>query len=165
MSSYTQDELDKIKESFDFFDKDKDSYLSKKEIENSIISLGGDLGSKEKAVINEIGDNNNSKFSFDNLVYICQKIGINLKEIESKIIQALQVFELEKKGFVHKKNIVSLLSNDKIPEKEINQIIKEANPDSNGFFNIDEFAKEIIGNSIPDTTNQIIASSMNNTIE
>ena len=164
MSTFAQDDLARIKESFEFFDKDKDSYLSQKELENTIISLGGDLGSKEKLIIKEIGGNN-SKFSFDNLVYICQKLGINIQEMESKIIQALQVFELEKKGFVHMKNIVSLLSNDKIPEKEINQIIREANPDSNGFFNINEFAKEIIGNSIPDTSNQIVASSMNNTIE
>ena len=38
----------------------------------------------------------------------------------------------------------ALLSNDKISDKDINQIIREANPDSNGYINIEEFANELI---------------------
>ena len=95
------------------------------------------------------------------------KYKIDIKGIHNKLLQAFQLFEFEKKGFVNSKSIQSLLSNDKISDKDINQIIREANPDSNGYINIEEFANELIGNDSynNNTINKVITTSMSNTIE
>ena len=51
MANYSTEEQAVIKQSFDFFDKDKDEILSYKEIEEAIVSLGGELKTKEKEEI------------------------------------------------------------------------------------------------------------------
>ena len=48
MANYSTEEQAVIKQSFDFFDKDEDEILSYKEIEEAIVSLGGELKTKEK---------------------------------------------------------------------------------------------------------------------
>ena len=167
MANYSTEEQTVIKQSFDFFDKDEDEILSYKEIEEAIVSLGGELKTKEKEEINEMSKHNSNNFSFDNLLFICDKYKIDIKGIHNKLLQAFQLFEFEKKGFVNSKSIQSLLSNDKISDKDINQIIREANPDSNGYINIEEFANELIGNDSynNNTINKVITTSMSNTIE
>ena len=93
---YSKEELNKIKEMFNFLDKSKEGSLSIEDIKLGIIGLGGELSNKE---VNEL-KNKKDFFDFDDFVGICQKKKININEIENKLLLAFSLLEVDKKGFV-----------------------------------------------------------------
>lgn len=141
MQNYSQEDLIEIQTVFDFFDNDHDSYLSKKEIENALCALGYELTNNDKEKIN------GHKFSLDNLISLCEEFNINISDIPNKLNKAFQMFETDKKGIINIHAIKTLLETANIPEKEINQILKEANPDAHGNFNYEAFTEELINST------------------
>ena len=141
MQNYSQEDLIEIQTVFDFFDNDHDSYLSKKEIENALCALGYELTNNDKEKIN------GHKFSLDNLISLCEEFNINISDIPHKLNEAFQMFETDKKGIINIHAIKTLLETANIPDKEINQILKEANPDAQGNFNYEAFTEELLNST------------------
>jgi Ca2+-binding EF-hand superfamily protein len=141
MQNYSEEDLIEIQTVFDFFDNDHDSYLSKKEIENALCALGYELTNNDKEKIN------GHKFSLDNLISLCEEFSINISDIPNKLNEAFQMFETDKKGIINIHAIKTLLQTASIPEKEINQILKETNPDAQGNFNYEAFTEELINST------------------
>ena len=145
-NNYSADEATKIKDSFDFFDKDGDGFINKIEAENALISLGEEITPKIK-------DKIEAKYDYDSFIALCSSIGVDISKLESKIIDAFKLFEFEKKGSVSASNIENLLLNDKVSTKEIEQLIREANPE-NGFIDYIQFTDELLRSVAPvETTN------------
>ena len=141
MNNYSENDLKLIREAFDLVDKDKDEYISYNELENGIIALGGEGIKRTKK-------NKNCKYSFEDFVKICSENNINLNEIESKLNQAFQFLESDRRGYVNISSLEALLSNEKVLPKDISQILKEANCDENGLIDYSVFVKEIVTNNI-----------------
>ena len=66
---YSKEDIDKIKEMFNFLDKNKKGTLSIEDIKLGIIGLGAEL--KEKEVI-EL-KNKKDEFDLDDFIGLCQK--------------------------------------------------------------------------------------------
>ena len=137
---YTKEDLIKIKEMFDFFDKNKEGGLNIEDLKLAVIGLGGELTVKE---ITEI-KNQKELFDFEDLVSICKQKRINISDLENKLLLAFSLLEIDKKGFIPKSSLESLLKNDKIPDKDIQQLINEAKPDKDNNIDYRSFVKEII---------------------
>ena len=139
---------EKIKEFtkvFNFVDKNNDGKINIKEVEYGLGILGNILKKPEIAQI--ISENNEEKFyDLEKFIELCNK-NIDYDKIEENLINSFKILEDEKKpGFISKKNFIYILKlyNEKISDKDIKDIIKEANPDKDGLINIEEFAKEML---------------------
>ena len=74
-----------------------------------------------------------------------KKKRININEIESKLLLAFSLLETDQKGYVPSSSLIALLKNDRVPEKDIEQLINEAKPDRENNINYRNFVKEILG--------------------
>lgn len=139
------EKINEFKKVFYFVDKNNDGKINIKEVEYGLGILGKIL--KKKEIEQIITENNEEKFyDLDKFIELCNK-NINYDKIEENLISSFKIFEEEKKpGFISKKNFIYILKlyNEKISDKDIKDIIKEANPDKEGFINIEEFAKEML---------------------
>ena len=74
---YTKEELNKIKDMFNFLDKKSSGQLSVEEVKLGIIGLGGDLTNKE---ISEL-KNKFEYFKLDDFINLCKKKRIDFNEL------------------------------------------------------------------------------------
>ena len=136
---YTKDELVKIKEMFEFIDKNKDGKISIEELKLGLTGFGVYINNKE---INEL-KSQYSNCNYDDFVKICGLKKVRVEEVESKLLLAFSLLQGDKQGFVPASSIEALLKNDKVPDKDIEQIIREGLPDDDGNINYKRFAHEI----------------------
>ena len=147
---YSKAELKKIKEMFDFLDKNKEGCLSVEDLNLGIIGLGGELNAREIAELK----NRKDSYDLDDFISICQKKKININELEDKLLMAFSLLEIDKKGYVPSSSLITLLKNDKVPDKEIQQLIYEAKPDQNNNIDYKSFVKEMLEADPDDENNQ-----------
>ena len=143
---YSKEELNKIKEMFDFLDKNKEGVLSVEDLNLGIIGLGGELNAKEIAELKSRKDT----YDLDDFISICQNKKININELEDKLLMAFSLLEIDKKGYVPSSSLITLLKNDKVPDKEIQQLIYEAKPDQNNNIDYKSFVKEMLEANLDD---------------
>ena len=62
------------------------------------------------------------------------------------MVKAFKIFESEKPGLMKKNDLIFVLRlyNEKITDKDVNDIVKESNPDKDGYIDFNEFAKEML---------------------
>lgn len=135
---YTDSDIKRIKEVFKFCDKDKDGNINMKEAELAFIGLGSELNEKEKI------DWGKEEVDFDNFLNKCKEKKVSVNDLDSKLKNAFKTLETGKSGFVSVEAITSLLENDGMDPKEIQQIIREAQPDKTKNINYEEFIQQIL---------------------
>ena len=146
---YSKKDLNRIKEMFDFLDKNKEGTISVEDLNRGIIGLGGELTGKDISELINMKD----QYDLEDFISICQKKRININEIENKLLLAFSLLETDKKGYVPSSSLITLLKNDKIPDKEIQQLINEAKPDSDNNIDYKYFVKEMLDANFGDDTN------------
>ena len=137
---YTKEELNKIKDMFNFLDKKSSGQLSVEEVKLGIIGLGGDLTNKE---ISEL-KNKFEYFKLDDFINLCKKKKIDFNELENKLLLAFSLLETNKKGFIPGTSLENLLKNDNVSDNDINKIINEAKPDKNNNIDYKSLVKDIM---------------------
>ena len=158
---YSKEELKKIKEMFDFLDKNKVGAISIKDVKLGITGLGGELSGKE---ISEL-KNQKELFDFDDFTSICRKKRINIEELESKLLLAFSLLEVGKSGFVPSSTIATLLKNDRVPDKEIQQLIYEAKPDNIDNIDYRRFVREMLDANSDDESSSANKMNYNDTYD
>ena len=146
---YSKEDLNRIKEMFNFLDKNKEGIISVEDLNLGIIGLGGELSGKEISELINMKD----QYDLEDFISICQKKRININEIENKLLLAFSLLETDKKGYIPSSSLITLLKNDKIPDKEIQQLINEAKPDSDNNIEYKNFVKEMLDANLGDETN------------
>ena len=153
---YTKEELNKIKDMFNFLDKKNSGQISVEEAQMGIIGLGGELSKKE---ISEL----KNKYEFlklEDFMDLCQKKKIDFNELENKLLLAFSLLETNQKGFINSSSLENLLKNDNVSENDINKIINEAKPDKNKNIDYKYLVKEILeANSDDDEENNEIVKN------
>jgi Ca2+-binding EF-hand superfamily protein len=141
MNENIQDNLDFYQIKFNFIDKDKDGILSIQELEYALGVLGTYLKKKE---FDEL-EKESSSYNLEKFLEVCQN-KVDYNKIESSMIESFKILESDKEGFISQKDLISILKkyNEKISDKDIKDIIKEAQPDKNGYININDLAKDMI---------------------
>ena len=141
MSKFNDNDIEYIKNVFDFVNENNEDYINFNDLKKGIITLGGELSEKEEENLKL----NKNKFNFEDFINICQVKQININELSNKLLSAFKLLETNQFGYINKNKIESLLNNN-INEREMNLLIKELNPDENGNINYEEFTKEMIKN-------------------
>jgi len=143
MLKFNDNDIEYIKNVFDFVNENNEDYINFNELKKGIITLGGELSEKEEENLKF----NKNKYNFEDFINICQVKQLNVNELSNKLLSAFKLLETNKLGYINKNKIENLLNND-INEREMNLLIKELNLDENGNINYEEFTKEMIKNYI-----------------
>ena len=146
---YTKEEQNRIKDMFNFLDKDNTGSISIEEVKMGIIGLGGELSNKE---ISEL-QTKSKIFKFEDFINLCKKKKIDINEIEKKLLKAFSLLETKEKGYIPSSSLENLLRNDNVSESDITKIINEAKPDKKKNIDYQNLVKDIMEANSDDEEN------------
>ena len=140
------EKINELKEAFEMFDRDKDGYINKRELGCVLRSIGQDPTDDELSeMLEEIAKNEESHITFEDLKEIMSK---NLRQAdgEEELVESFKIFDKEGNGLISTAEFkhIMLTLGEKLPEEEVDEMIKEADPNGEGSVNYRELAKKII---------------------
>ena len=148
MSTLDEEKLKECKIVFDLFDKDKDGLIPTKELGNLMRILGAAPSNLElETIIQNLESNNHKLISFEKFIVIFQK-KLESQDSEEDIINEFRKLDKDNNGTVSENDLRNLMSNydNPLSDEEIEEIIQEANVDSNGNIDYINFTKILLGN-------------------
>ena len=135
-----------LKEYFDMFDRDKDNLINEKELGNILRSLGHDPTEQDLTeMIKEVDNDSDSKIEFEEFLKIMNN-KLKQTETEQELIEAFKIFDKEGKGLISENEFkhIMLSLGEKISEEELEEMMKKAHPQNQGYVNYKEFAKILL---------------------
>ena len=145
--NFDDDKLKECKIVFDMFDKDKDGLISINKL-GDIMRILGAAPSKIELdnLIYNLESNNNNLISFDNFLILLKK-KLENKYTEEDIINEFRKLDKKNNGKINENDLRNLMSKYENPlsNEEIEEIIKEANVDSNNEIDYINFTKILLG--------------------
>ena len=148
MSFLDDDKKKECKIVFDMLDKDKDTKITTKELGDCLRICGAAPSQQElDMMIQDLEENNNDLISFEKFLTLYSKI-INNQDSEEDIINEFKKMDKLGNGTISEKDLRDLMSNygNALSKDEMEDIIQEANVDQNGYINIENFTKILLGN-------------------
>ena len=155
---YTKEEQNRIRDMFNFLDKDNSGSITIEKLKMGIIGLGGKLNNKE---ISEL-QSKSKFFKFEDFINVCRKKKIDINEIEKKLLKAFSLLETREKGYIPSSSLENLLRNDNVSESDIAKIINEAKPDKKKNIDYQNLVKDIMEANSDDEENNNIKNEENN---
>ena len=148
MYSLDDDKKKECKIVFDLLDKDKDSKITTKELGDCLRICGAAPSQQElDMMIQDFEENNNNLISFEKFLILFEKV-LNNQDSEEDIINEFKKMDRLGNGTISEKDLRDLMANygNALSKDEIEDIIQEANVDQNGYINIENFTKILLGN-------------------
>ena len=138
--------INEFKEAFNIFDKDKDGYITVKELDQIMKNLGQSPTESElQNMINEVDIDRNGTIDFREFLGIMMK---KLKETDSEdeLIEVFKIFDSDGNGLINSNELlnVMLTLGEETNKEDIEDIIKDVDHDGDGFINFEEFIRLII---------------------
>ena len=142
----TEDKISEFKEAFEIFDKDKDGFITIKELGEIMKNLGQSPTEAElQDMINEVDIDGNGNIDFKEFLGLMAR-KMRDTDSEEELIEAFKVFDRDGNGLISAQELkhVMVSLGEKITDEEVDEMIKEADTDGDGFINYEEFVKMII---------------------
>ena len=141
--------INEFKEAFNIFDKDKDGYITIKELDQIMKKLGqAPTESELQNMINEVDIDGNGTIDFREFLGIMTK---KLKETDSEdeLIEVFKIFDSDGNGLINSNELLNVMVTlgEDINKEDINDLIKEVDHDGDGFINFEELYEFFKGNS------------------
>ena len=147
MNDYlTEEKIQEFKEAFEIFDKDKDGYITIKELGEIMKQLGQVPSETElQDMINEVDVDGNGNIDFKEFLGLMAR-KMRDTDTEEELIEAFKVFDRDGNGLISTNELkhVMLSLGEKITDEEVEEMVKEADIDGDGFINYEEFVRMII---------------------
>ena len=142
----SEDKVNEFKEAFNIFDKDKDGYITTKELGDIMKNLGQSPSEAElQDMINEVDLDGNGTIDFKEFLGLMAR---KMKESdnEEEIIEAFKVFDRDGNGLISSDELLHVLNSlgDKLTIEEVDDLIKDADLDGDGYINYEEFVNLIL---------------------
>ncbi len=148
MSTLDEDKIKECKIVFDMLDKDKDTKITTKELGNALRISGAAPSQQElEMIIQGLEESGNNLITFEKFLALFEKL-INNQDSEEDIINEFKKMDKIGNGTISEKDLRDLMSNygNALTQDEIEDVIQEANVDQNGYINIENFTKILLGN-------------------
>lgn len=155
---YTKEEQNRIRDMFNFLDKDNSGKIPIDQVKMGIIGLGGELNNKELSEL----QSKSKLFKFEDFINLCKRKKIDINEIEKKLLKAFSLLETKEKGYIPSASLEILLRNDNVSESDITKIINEAKPDKKKNIDYQNLVKDIMEANSDDEDNDNIKFEENN---
>lgn len=137
----TEEQIARIKEVFSLFDRDSDGTITTREFGTVMRMLGQNPTDAELLdMINEFDADGSGSIRFDDFLTLMARRTTDTNS-EEEIRQAFRVFDKDGKGFISAAELRFLMTNlgEKLTEEVVDEIFREAEIDSEGQFNYEEF--------------------------
>ena len=146
--SLTEDKINEFKEAFEIFDKDKDGYITTKELGDIMKNLGQTPSEAElQDMINEVDIDGNGTIDFKEFLgLMARKMRDN--DSEEELIEAFKVFDRDGNGLISNVELQHVMTSlgENVTMDEVDEMIKEADLDGDVYINYEEFVKMIMNN-------------------
>lgn len=143
----TQDKLDEYKQAFRLFDFDNNGSITIKELGNIMSRLGQHASDEELRIMLAEGQEEQDKLDsidFNIFMRLILKKKRDL-DTETELIEAFKIIDSEGNGILSIENLkTTLLKFGSLTSEELDLYIKEADFDSDGYINYEEFVKYVL---------------------
>jgi calmodulin len=139
----SEEQLEELKEAFAVYDLDGDGKITTRELGSVMRALGNNPTEAEILnFIKEIDTNKDGSICFNEFAAFMKD---KYKKIDSPedIIEAFRVFDVEGKGYITVEELRNAMTNlgEKLTEKEVKEMIMEADFDGDGVINYSDFVR------------------------
>ena len=135
--------LKEYRDAFDMFDRDRDGSITSKELSNVLKNLIRDISDTEiKQIIQEVDIDGNGIIDFDEFVFMMNRRNKET-DAEEEVINAFRVFDSDCDGVISSTELRHIMTSlgDKLNDEEVDEMIRQADIDNNGFINYEEFVR------------------------
>lgn len=132
------------KEVFELFDDDKDGAITTKELGYVMRALGiNPTLSELQEMVNEVDQDGSGKIELKEFLELYAAKSKGPPDTEEDLIEAFKIFDKDGYGLISAAEIKYVLTEiaEKFTEKEVTDLLNEANIDGDGYINLYEFAK------------------------
>ncbi|XP_029634784.2 neo-calmodulin-like [Octopus sinensis] len=139
----SSDEIEEYREAFTMFDRDKDGRITAKELGTVLRSLGQNPTEVElRDMINEVDIDGNGTIEFNEFLEMMMKCKSETNE-RQEVTDAFKVFDTNKDGFINASELRHVMMNlgEKLTDKEVEDMIREADADGDGRIDYEEFIR------------------------
>jgi calmodulin len=142
----TEDKIAEFKEAFEIFDKDRDGFITIKELGEIMKNLGQSPTDAElQDMINEVDIDGNGNIDFKEFLGLMAR-KMRDTDTEEELIEAFKVFDRDSNGLISAQELKHVMTSlgEKITDEEVDEMIREADIDGDGYINYEEFVRMII---------------------
>jgi calmodulin len=143
MDDIPENRLKEYRDAFEMFDKDKDGTITAKELANVMRSLNQEPTEQElNDMINEVDIDGNGRVDFEEFVALMNRRSKET-DTEDEVINAFRVFDKDANGLISSSELRHLMTTlgDKLTDEEVDEMIREADIDGDGYINYEEFVR------------------------
>ncbi|KAB1212169.1 putative 3,4-dihydroxy-2-butanone kinase [Morella rubra] len=143
----TEEQIAEFKEVFNLFDKDRDGFITKKELGTVLTSLGQNPTEAElQDMIKEVDADQNGTIDFLEFLNLMTR---KMKDTDSEeeLKEAFKVFDKDEKGYISAAEIRRVMTNlgEKLTDEEVEEMIRVADVDGDGQVNYEDFVRMMLG--------------------
>jgi calmodulin len=141
-----EEKVNEFKEAFEIFDKNKDGYITTKELGDIMKNLGQNPSEAElQDMINEVDIDGNGTINFKEFLGLMAR---KMRDTDSQeeLIEAFKVFDRDGNGLISANELQHVMTSlgENITEEEVEEMIKEADKDGDNYINFEEFVSMIV---------------------
>ena len=144
------DDLSQDKENykkiFEMYDSNKDGNVNSLELANILKAIDINASDEEiKDIITEMDLEGNGEINFENFVSIVKRREKDVDN-EEEVLNAFKLFDKEGNGLININELkhIMLTVGNNISETELNDLLKEADTDNDGYINYEEFIRSLL---------------------
>jgi calmodulin len=141
----TQDQIEEFKEAFSLFTKDGLNTIEVKHLGLLLRSVGQNVtGTELIDMMTKFDIALDSTIDLSNFLSLMKHV-VSESDNEEVLREAFRAFDNEGKGFIPEATLRHVMTNlgDKLPETEVDEMMKDANIDPDGEINYEEFVTAI----------------------
>ena len=140
------EKITEFKEAFEIFDKDRDGYITTKELGDIMKNLGQTPSEAElQDMINEVDIDGNGTIDFKEFLGLMAR-KMRDSDTEEELIEAFKVFDRDGNGLIGADELLHVMTSlgESVTLEEVEEMIKEADLDGDGYINYEEFVRMIL---------------------
>ena len=142
----SEDKINEFKEAFNLFDRDKDGFITTRELGEIMKNLGQTPTEAElQDMINEVDIDGNGIIDFKEFLGIMVR-KLRDSDTEEELIEAFKIFDKDGNGLISSDELlhVMITLGENTNMEEIEDLIKEVDLDGDRFINYEEFVRLIL---------------------
>ena len=140
------DKEKEFKDIFDKYDSNRDGNVTSDELANILKAINLDVSDEEiKEIIEELELEGNNEINYENFVSIVNRREKDV-DTEEEVLKAFKFFDKEGNGLININDLkhIMITVSKNLSEPEIDDMLKEADLDMDGFINYEEFIRSLL---------------------
>ncbi|XP_052105394.1 calmodulin-A-like [Mytilus californianus] len=143
MERLSKEKIAELKEAFALFDKDGDGRITANELESVMKSMGENPTPKElRQIIHDVDTDGSGAIEFNEFLIMMARKYSEIREMK-EITDAFKMFDRNGDGVISAAELRQVMTNmgQKLSDKDVDSMIKEADMDGDGQINYAEFIR------------------------